>query len=167
MRRPERRRFGLETRMIGDVFAGVAIAPRVNASDKKQLFSTIAEVGARAFGPKPAEIYAALSEREALGSTGLGHGVAIPHGHIAGLAHVRGIFARLETPVEFAAIDDEPVDLVFALLTPLGRGPEHLQALARVSRLLRRRRLCQQLRAMRTTDGLHALLVRESRPTAA
>ncbi len=153
--------------MTGDFLAELAIAPRVNANDKKQALTTIADVGARAFRLGSAAILASLSEREAAGSTGVGHGVAIPHGPLAVLTAVRGVFVRLEAPVDFGAIDDEPVDLIFALLTPPGRGPEHLQALARVARLLSRRRLAQQLRATRTSDELLALLVGEARPTAA
>ena len=153
--------------MTGDWLEGAAIAPRVNATEKKQLLASLAEVAARAFAFKASDVLAALTEREAQGSTGVGHGVAIPHGPLAGLTRIHGVFARLETPVDFAAVDEEPVDLVLALLVPPGRGADHLRALARASRLLRQRRLCEQLRAARTADALRALLVQEARPTAA
>lgn len=99
-----------------------------------------------------------LLEREKLGTTGVGHGVAIPHGKVDGLDRVYGVFARLETPVNFEALDDEPVDLMFLLLAPECAGADHLKALARVARLLREPATCEKLRGSDSSDALYALL---------
>ena len=109
----------------------------------------------------------ALLEREAAGSTGVGHGVAVPHARLPGLSRMHGVFMRLDQPTAFESVDDQPVDLVFALLAPLGSDTEHLRTLARVSRLLRQRDLRQQLRQARTGEALYALLAREPQSTAA
>jgi PTS system nitrogen regulatory IIA component len=103
-------------------------------------------------------IYEALAERERLGTTGIGGGVAIPHCRLTGLTRLHGAFTRLERPVPFEAIDDQPVDLVFLLLAPAEAGAEHLKALARVSRLLRDRTMCEKLRGANSADALYALL---------
>jgi PTS system nitrogen regulatory IIA component len=109
----------------------------------------------------------ALTEREQAGSTGIGHGVAVPHARIEGLDRIRGVFLRVEQPVAFESIDDQPADLIFALLAPPEAGTEHLRALARVSRMLRSPDLRAHLRQAKTPDALHALLVQESAPSAA
>ena len=99
-----------------------------------------------------------MAERERLGSTGIGKGVAVPHGKLPELTRLWGMFARLERPVLFEAVDDQPVDLVFMLLAPAEAGAEHLRALARVSRLLRDEAICQKLRGTDSPDALYALL---------
>ena len=104
-------------------------------------------------------IYDVLIERERLGSTGIGRGIGIPHGRLPGLDTLSGIFARLDRPVPFDAIDDQPVDLIFLLLAPEGAGADHLKALARVSRLLRDRTVCEKLRGTDNADALYALLI--------
>jgi PTS system nitrogen regulatory IIA component len=152
---------------IGDLLGDVPIAPRALAADKRLAVSIVAEMAARHFRIDAAGSFDALWARETAGSTGVGHGVAIPHAFVPGLARVRGVFLRLETPVDFGAVDDEPVDLIFALLSPRERGADHLRALARVSRLMRQPRLREQLRAARAIDAIHALLVQEARSTAA
>jgi PTS system nitrogen regulatory IIA component len=152
---------------IGDLLDRHAIIPRVTAGSKRQALSLAAEIAARLYGLKSAEVLDALLAREDEGSTGVGAGVAVPHARLPGLDRVRGVFLRLETPVDFKAVDDQPVDLVFALLAPAGALTEHLRALARVSRALRRPDLREQLRQARTQDALHALLVREAKPSAA
>ena len=103
-------------------------------------------------------VFETLSEREKLGSTGMGQGIAIPHGRLTGIERMTGMFARLDTPVEYEAMDDLPVDLVFVLLSPEGAGAEHLKALARVSRLLRDQGICEKLRAATRPDALFSLL---------
>ena len=103
-------------------------------------------------------IFETLLERERLGTTGVGRGVAIPHGKLAGLPRVYGVFARLEKAIDFDAVDDRPVDLVFLLLAPEMAGADHLKALARVSRLLRDEALCEKLRGCDTAEGIYALL---------
>src|SRR5665213_2044188 len=148
---------------IGDLLDRHAIIPRVTAGSKRQALSLAAEIAARLYGLKAGEVLDALLTREEESSTGVGAGVAVPHARLRGLDRVRGIFLRLETPVDFHAVDDQPVDLVFTLLAPAGALSEHLRALARVSRALRRPDLREQLRQARTQDALHALLVREAK----
>lgn len=152
---------------IGDLLDRSAISLRVSAPTKRQALSVIAEIAGRNFDLKPAEILEALVEREESGSTGVGFGVAVPHARLPGLHRMRGVFVRLETPVAFDAVDDQPVDLLFALLAPEHGGSEHLRALARVSRVLRRADVREQLRKAGTVDAIHALLVHESQPSAA
>jgi len=147
---------------IGDILDRGAISLRVKAADKRQALATIADIAARNFALDSGEILDALSEREQAGSTGVGHGVAVPHARLAGLSRMRGVFVRLEKPVAFDAVDDQPVDLIFALFAHPNAGSEHLRALARVSRLLRQASLRQQLRKARTADAIHALLVQEA-----
>ena len=108
-----------------------------------------------------------LTERERLGSTGLGAGIAIPHGKLPELRRLHGFFARLERPIDFAAVDDRPVDLIFALLAPENAGADHLKALARISRLLRSAAICGKLRGTDNADALYALLTDGSASAAA
>lgn len=147
---------------IGELLDRNAIALRVSAANKRQALALIAETAARTLGVDAADILDALAEREQAGSTGVGHGVAAPHARLAGLQRMRGVFVRLDQPVEFESVDDQPVDLIFALFAPIDAGAEHLRALARVSRLLRQADLRQQLRQARTADAVHALLVQDS-----
>jgi nitrogen PTS system EIIA component len=152
---------------IGDLLDRNVIASHVSAPNKRQALAVAAEVAARAFKLDAARVLEALMDREAAGSTGVGHGVAVPHARLPGLERIRGVFLRLEQPVEFDSVDDQPVDLVFALLAPRDAGQEHLRALARVSRLLRHGDLREQLRQARTADAIHALLVQDAQPSAA
>jgi len=152
---------------LGELLERGAISPRVSAASKRQALSVIAEIAARTFGLKAAEVFDALMEREAAGSTGVGHGVAVPHARLAGVDRMRGVFVRLEQPVEFDALDDKPVDLLFALFSPPSSGSDHLRALARVSRGLRQADLREQLRQARGADAIRALLTQEARSSAA
>ena len=157
---------------IGDILDRSAISLRVSAANKRQALAVISEIAGRNFGLDVGEVLDALTDREAAGSTGVGHGVAAPHARLEGLTRLRGVFVRLDHAVEFDAVDDQPVDLIFALFAPKeSTGVEHLRALARVSRLLRQSELRQQLRQARTADAIHALLVQDpvqaSRPSAA
>lgn len=124
---------------------------------RKALFTELADVLARTHGLDAAEVARALGDREKLGSTGFGGGTAIPHGRIAGLRHIVGVFARLSQPLDFEAVDGLPVDLVFAMLSPTDAGAEHLKALARVSRQLRDRAFVAKLRGAGSPDALYAL----------
>jgi PTS system nitrogen regulatory IIA component len=153
---------------IGELLDRTAISARVSAANKKKALAVIAEIAARNFGLEPGTVLDALIERESAGSTGVGHGVAVPHARLEGLQRMRGIFVRLEQPVEFQSVDDQPVDLLFALFAPKNAGAEHLRALARVSRLLRQGELREQLRKARSADAVHALLVQDvsARPAA-
>jgi PTS system nitrogen regulatory IIA component len=150
-----------------DLLAPGAIALGVSAATKRQALALLAEMAGRAFDLKAARILDALLEREAVGSTGVGHGVAIPHAEIAGLDRLRGMFVRLRPPVAFESLDDEPVDLVFALFSPPDRGSGHLRALARVARAFRSAELRQRLRQASSADSVRALLTLDARPTAA
>lgn len=129
-----------------------------HATSKKRLFQDIAEVAQTVYGLNAAETVDALQERESLGPTGVGHGVALPHARLHGLDRVVGVFLRLEKPLDFDAVDRQPVDLVFALLAPKGSGVEHLKALALVSRTLRDAAVCAKLRANSDPAALHAVL---------
>lgn len=153
---------------IGELLDRGAISARVSAANKKKALGVIAEIAARSFGLEPGHVLDALVEREVAGSTGVGHGVAVPHARLEGLQRMRGVFVRLEQPVDFQSVDDQPVDLLFALFAPKNAGAEHLRALARVSRLLRQSDLREQLRKARSADAVHALLVQDvaARPAA-
>ncbi|HEY1752997.1 MAG TPA: PTS sugar transporter subunit IIA [Caulobacteraceae bacterium] len=152
---------------IGNLLDRGAVAPRVTAPGKRQALTVVAEMAARAFRLKRSDVLEALLEREAAGSTGVGYGVAVPHARLAGVDRLRGVFVRLEQPIEFQAVDERPVDLIFALFAPADAGGEHLRALARVSRVLRQADLREQLRQAHGADAIHALLVQEARPSAA
>lgn len=152
---------------IGDLLEPRAIAPRAGGGSKRQILSVIADIAARNYGLDADAVLDALLEREAAGSTGVGHGVAVPHARLPGLDRMRGVFVRLEQPTGFESVDDQPVDLVFALFAPTDRDTEHLRALARVSRLLRQGDLRQQLRQARTAEAMHVLLTREAQTSAA
>lgn len=151
---------------IGDLLDRSAISLRVSASDKRKALAVVSETAARNFGLEAGDILAALMAREAAGSTGVGHGVAVPHARLQGLQRMRAVFVSLDQPIEFDAVDDAPVDLLFTLFAPANAGAEHLRALARVSRLLRQGELREQLRKARTTDTVHALLAQDSAPAA-
>lgn len=131
----------------------------VKATGKKALLTELAGKAASLFNLDERRLFDRLLERERLGSTGIGGGIAIPHGRMAALPKPVGLFARLGHPVDFDSIDERPVDTVFLLLAPEGAGADHLKALARVSRLLRDRALVEKLRATESADALYALLV--------
>src|SRR5689334_1802480 len=152
---------------IEDLLSPRAVIAQLRAGNKKQVLLEIARRAAAASGVPERRIYDVLAERERLASTGLGRGLAIPHGKLPELDRLYGIFARLERPIPFDAIDKRPVDLIFALLAPADAGAEHLRALARVSRLLRDDAICQKLRGTDNPDALYALLTDRSESHAA
>jgi nitrogen PTS system EIIA component len=143
---------------IEDLITPQSVIARLRAASKKQLLQELSKRAAETTGLPERTIFDVLLERERLGTTGVGDGIAIPHGKLAELNRLHGLFARLETPVDFDAVDDQPVDLIFLLLAPEGAGADHLKALARVSRLLRDRATCEKLRGADTADALYALL---------
>ena len=147
---------------IGDLLVGDAILVRQGASSKRQALHMVAEAASVLLGISETRIFDALMEREALGSTGLGSGVAVPHARLAGLERVQAVFVKLETPVSYDAVDDRPVDLLFALFAPPTDGAEHLRALAAVSRALRSTDLRQRLRQANSIDSISALFVQQS-----
>jgi len=143
---------------LSDLIDVPAIMPGLKANSKKQLLQLLAERAASITGIPEREIFDTVLQRERLGSTGVGNGIAIPHGKLAEAKGMFGLFARLEAPIDFDAIDEQPVDLVFLLLAPEGAGADHLKALARVSRLLRDRAVCEKLRGTDQADAIYALL---------
>jgi len=136
-----------------------AIKTALPGGNKRALFKQLAELTAQRLGIEPAAALAALNEREQLGSTGFGHGVAIPHGKIDGLTRIYGLFTRLSEPIDYKAIDGKPVDLVFLLLSPPDAGAEHLKALAAVSRVTRHQPTLEKMRGARSRDALAAVLL--------
>jgi PTS system nitrogen regulatory IIA component len=151
---------------IEDLITPESVVARLRATSKKQILQELSKRAAETTGLHERTIFDVLLERERLGTTGVGDGIAIPHGKLAELSGLYGVFARLETPVDFDAVDDQPVDLIFLLLAPETAGADHLKALARVSRLLRDRATCEKLRGADTADALYALLT-ESRASHA
>ena len=152
---------------LSDLISVPAILPALKANSKKQLLQLLSERAAAISGIPEREVFDTILQRERLGSTGVGNGIAIPHGKLAGVERMTGVFARLERPIDFEAIDDQPVDLIFLLLAPEGAGTEHLKALARVSRLLRDRAICAKLRGTDNQDALYALLTEDQASHAA
>ncbi|MGB8622825.1 MAG: PTS sugar transporter subunit IIA [Paracoccaceae bacterium] len=136
-------------------------------SSKKRLFQELGEVAASVYGLDPSEVVDALQDRESLGPTGVGHGVALPHARLEGLEDVVGAFLRLEKPLDFDAVDKQPVDLIFALFAPKDSGVDHLKALALVSRTLRDSTVCGKLRANADPATLHAVLTESPASQAA
>lgn len=152
---------------FSDLLLPDTVVEGVAAASKKALLPQLAAVIAAAHRLDAKAVADTLGARERLGSTGFGGGIAIPHGKLAGLPQVVGLFARLAHPIDFQAIDDLPVDLVFVLLSPSDAGAEHLKALARVSRRLRDSRFVAKLRGAGSTDALYALLTADEARDAA
>lgn len=144
---------------FADILSPGAILADLAVPNKKALFQQLASTAGDLVGVDARLIVARLTERERLGSTGFGSGIAIPHGKVDGIDHVVGVFARLAAPIDFQAIDDLPVDLVFLLLSPSDAGVEHLKALSRVSRRLRDAAFVAKLRGAGSRDALYALFV--------
>ena len=136
-----------------------AVLASAKATGKNALLAELASRASGLFNVDERKLFDRLLERERLGSTGIGGGIAIPHGRLASMVKPLGLFARMANPVDFDAIDERPVDIVFLLVTPEGAGADHLKALARVSRLLRDRSLVEKLRATDNAEALYALLV--------
>jgi PTS system nitrogen regulatory IIA component len=136
-----------------------AIKTSLPGGNKRSLLQQLANIAANRLGIEPALVLASLTEREQLGSTGFGQGVAIPHGKIEGLQRIYGLFARLSEGVDYKAIDGDPVDLVFLLLSPPDAGAEHLKALAAISRVTRSAATLEKMRGARSRDALTAVLM--------
>jgi len=152
---------------IADLITPRSVVAQLRATNKKQALQELAKRAAALTGAPERTIYDVLIERERLGTTGIGMGIGIPHGRLPGLDRLCGVFARLERPVPFEAIDDQPVDLIFLLLAPEAAGSDHLKALAQVSRLLRDRAICEKLRGTDNADALYALLTDRASSRAA
>lgn len=143
---------------ISDLLVPEAVMATLKAQNKKQLLQELAARTASLTRLPEKRIFETLIERERLGTTGIGAGIAIPHGRMAGVSNITGVFARLESGLDYEAVDSQPVDLVFMLLAPENAGADHLKALARVSRLLRNQQACEKLRAAGTSEALYAIL---------
>ncbi|NLR98747.1 PTS IIA-like nitrogen-regulatory protein PtsN [Rhizobium sp. AC27/96] len=152
---------------LADLLHQDAIIPALRANSKKQLLQELAAKASKLTGLPEREIFDVVLQRERLGSTGVGNGIAIPHGKLASIKSIAGIFARLEAPVDFEALDDQPVDLVFLLLAPEGAGADHLKALSRIARVLRDQDLVAKLRATDSASAIYAFLNEEQASNAA
>ena len=152
---------------ITDILNPDCVLANFKASSKKQALQELAQHAAAITGAQERAIFDVLLERERLGTTGVGNGIAIPHGKLGQLEQLQGMFARLEVPVDFESIDEQPVDLIFLLLAPEEAGADHLKALARVSRLLRDQGMCEKLRGTDEPDALFALLSETAQSNAA
>ena len=136
-------------------------------TSKKRLFQELGEIAAQAYGMQSALVVDGLQERESLGPTGVGHGIALPHARLEDLTRIAGVFLRLERPLDYDSVDRQPVDLVFALLAPKDSGVDHLKALALVSRTMRDQGVVAKLRANTDPAKLHAILTEAKAPQAA
>ena len=152
---------------IVDLISTESVVANLHATSKKQALQDLARRAAEIAGLQERAVFDVLIERERLGTTGVGNGIAIPHGKLSNLDKLYGLFARLERPVDFNAIDEKPVDLIFLLLAPETAGAVHLKALARVSRLLRDATICEKLRGTETSEALYALLTHSMEHRAA
>ena len=152
---------------LDDLIAPEGVVANLRVTSKKQALQELSKRAADLTSQQERAIFEVLIERERLGTTGVGNGIAIPHGKLAGLDRLHGIFARLQTPIEFDAIDEQPVDLIFLLMAPETAGADHLKALARVSRLLRDRVVCDKIRGSDNPEAIYALLTESAASHAA
>jgi PTS system nitrogen regulatory IIA component len=150
-----------------EFLAPEAVVASLRVPTKKQALHELAAHAARLTGEDERAIFETLLQRERLGSTGIGEGIAIPHGRLPGLSRLFGLVARLERPIDFEALDGQPVDVVFLLLVPEGAGADHLKALARIARALREPGTLDRIRKARDADALYAVLTEASTPRAA
>lgn len=146
---------------FSEIIKPESIMPKLKVSSKKQALQELAECASSITAIQERDIFDVLIERERLGTTGVGNGVAIPHGKLPELKKLHGFFARLENPINFDSIDDRPVDLIFLLLAPEDAGADHLKALAKVSRILRDEKMCEKLRGSRDSETIFAMLTEE------
>jgi PTS system nitrogen regulatory IIA component len=152
---------------LNDLISPERIMPSLRAQTKKQALQELSEKAAALSGLTAREIFDALLQRERLGSTGIGNGVAIPHGKLAKVKQIFGLFARLDRPIEFEALDGAPVDLMFLLVAPESAGADHLKALAQVARMFRDPSLVAKVRATRDASALYSVLTQTSTSNAA
>ncbi|MCW2285203.1 PTS system nitrogen regulatory IIA component [Rhodoblastus acidophilus] len=144
-----------------------AIIPALRVNNKKQALQELSEKAAEISGLPAREIFDAWLQREKLNSTGLGDGIAIPHGRLLTADHIFGLFARLERPIDFESLDNQPVDIIFGLIAPESAGADHLKALATIARVLRNPATVAKIRATREPSALYSLLIRPSRSSDA
>jgi PTS system nitrogen regulatory IIA component len=152
---------------LSDLISPDAIVPALKANGKKQALQELAEKAAQLTGLDERKIFDTLLQRERLGSTGVGNGIAIPHGKLPQLTRIHGVFAHLAKPIDFESLDDQPVDLIFLLLAPESAGADHLKALARIARLLREPGLANKLRSSGDASALYAVLTESAQTSNA
>jgi len=152
---------------IGEMIQPSSIVANLRVSSKKQALQELSKRAAELTGLSERKIFEVLIQRERLGTTGVGHGIGIPHGKLSELDRLYGLFARLEHPIDFDSIDEQPVDLICVLLAPETAGAYHLKALARVSRLLRDQNVCEKIRGSDKAEAIHALLTNSTASHAA
>ncbi|WP_136657587.1 PTS IIA-like nitrogen regulatory protein PtsN [Nitratireductor sp. XY-223] len=143
---------------LADLIVQDAILPALKINSKKQLLQELSAKAAQVTGLSEREVFDVILQRERLGSTGVGNGIAIPHGKLTSINNIVGVFARLSEPVDFEALDDQPVDLVFLLLAPEGAGADHLKALSRIARVLRDGDMVTKLRETESAAAIYAFL---------
>ncbi len=153
--------------LLTDLITAAAILPALRVNTKKSALHEMSERAGIVSGLQAREIYDAVLQRERLGSTGVGNGIAIPHGKLTSCTKIVGVFARLDRAIEFDALDGAPVDLAFLLVAPETSGADHLKALARIARVLRDPRIVAKLRATRDADGLYGVLTQQQTSNAA
>ena len=152
---------------IHDLLPPEGVTADLKVTSKKQALQDLAKRAAEVSGLQERAVFDVLMERERLGTTGVGNGIAIPHGKLPNLDRLYGFFARLGQPIDFQAIDERPVDLIFVLLAPESAGADHLKALARISRLLRDQGVCDKLRGTDSAEALFAILTESEEDRAA
>jgi PTS system nitrogen regulatory IIA component len=152
---------------VTDLIRPHAVVPNLRVTSKKQALQELSRRASDLIDVPERRIFEVLVERERLGTTGVGNGIAIPHGKLSELTDLQAMFARLETPIDFEAIDEQPVDLICVLLAPESAGADHLKALARISRLLRDRTVCEKLRGSDSADAVYAILTESAASRAA
>lgn len=152
---------------LEDLVRPEGVIAHLKVTSKKQALQELSERAAKLTGLSERAIFETLLERERLGSTGVGQGIAIPHGKLSEVDRLHGLFARLDTPIDFESVDDQPVDLIFLLLAPETAGADHLKALARISRLLRNPAVVEKLRASEDSSALYAILTEPAATNAA
>jgi len=152
---------------VTDLIRPHAVVPNLRVTSKKQALQELSRRASDLIDLPERRIFEVLVERERLGTTGVGNGIAIPHGKLSELSDLQAMFARLESPIDFEAIDEQPVDLICVLLAPESAGADHLKALARISRLLRDRNVCEKLRGSDSADAIYAILTESAASRAA
>jgi len=152
---------------LSELISPDSIIATLKAGSKKQALQELSEVAESLTGVSSSDVFGIVLQRERLGSTGVGQGIAIPHGKLDGLDKLFAIFARLETPINFDAMDDQPVDLIFMLLAPESAGADHLKALARISRTLRDSSVTEKLRNSDTITAIYSILTQPAASHAA
>jgi len=151
---------------LTDLLSPAAVISPLRANGKKQALQELAQHAATLTGLPDRELFEALLQRERLGSTGIGDGIAIPHGRMPGIERLVGLFARTEKPIDFDALDGQPVDIIFVLIAPEGAGADHLKALARVARVLRNQSVLEQVRKIRDPAAIYAILAESAAQAA-